>query len=473
MRDPATASPPVLTAPTSSLTLTVTGAIPVITLVDLMLRPSGSIAVLAAVLALFLLLNATQVSAGVLRTSVLLGSLTLLLLPGLDEPWMALQQGVRIGALIASLLVSVNLLSRAAGRTTRVRDVLRTLQQSPHPSRYWRLSLASQFFGGLLGLAGIAMMMEAAAQHDRDDAREQLSSFCAIARGYSALSLWSPLYSNMSIVLGLYAGTSWTGMLPMALGVTALFIVLGTAMDRLGRRGREATADTVDTPDVAARDIWRSGAPIVVTMLCFMAVLVALSHGLQWPITAVIITVTPLGAWVVNACIGQHGSKGLGTGARMVWADMAGFRSMTSEVLMFLASGCAGTVIASAIPDAWTAQIGAWVAGAPVLACLTLSALIVALCAAAIHPMLCAVIVGTSLTPTTLGLPLPVHLTALLVGWGLAITITPFSVLSLMASRWSGVPVLTISLRANGGFVLLALLVSSVLLGTLATWIHA
>ena len=470
MRDPATVPPTSLSAPTSSLALAVTGAIPVITLVALMLRPSCSIAVLALVLALFLMLNATQISAGVLRTSALLGTLSLLLLPRLAEPWLDLEQGVRIGALIASLLVSVNLLSRAAGRTNRVRDVLHTLQQSPRSSRYWRLSLASQFFGGLLGLAGIAMMMEAAAQHDREDAREQLSSFCAIARGYSALSLWSPMYSNMSIVLGLYAGTGWTGMLPMALGVTALFIVLGTAMDRLGRRDSEAT---VDTPDVAARDIWRAGAPIVATMLCFMAILVALSHGLHWPITAVIITVTPLGAWLINACIGQNGLKGPGTGARMVWADMAGFRSMASEVMMFLASGCAGTVIASAIPDAWTAQIGVWVTGAPVLACFTLSALIVALCAAAIHPMLCAVIVGTSLTPTTLGLPLPVHLTALLVGWGLAITITPFSVLSLMASRWSGVPVLTISLRANGGFVLLALLVSSTLLGTLATWIHA
>lgn len=450
------------------MVLAVTGAIPLVTLVDLLLRPAASSTVLATVLAIFMLLNVAHVGPGVLRTSLSLGVISLLLLPRLEQPWQALEQGVRIGGLIASLLVSVNLLSRAAGRVPRVREVLQAIQQSPRRSRYWRLSLSSQFFGGLLGLAGIAMMMETAARHDRDDRREQLSSFCAIARGYSALSLWSPLYSNVSIVLGLYAGASWTGMLPMALGVTVLFIVLGTSMDRVTRRGQPPAEEE---PAYRVRDLWRSGAPLAIAILCFMALLIALSHGLHWPITAVIVAITPLGAWLINACLGQHNSKGLVTGARVVWADMAGFRGMAGEVMMFLASGCAGTVIANAIPEAWTAQIGTWVAGAPVLACFALSALIVGLCAAAIHPMLCAVIVGTSLDPTTLGLPLPVHLTALLVGWGLAITITPFSVLSLMASRWSGLPVLTISLRANGGFVMLALLVSSALLGALAAWI--
>ncbi len=446
-------------------------AIPALTLIDQFARTPWSGGALMAALLLFLFAQRAHISPGVRRTSLLLAAVSMLLLPALERPWPAIEQGVRIGGLIASLLVSVNLLSRAVGRVARVRAVLRDLFRGPRASRYLRLSVASQFFGGLLGLAGIAMLMEAAASQDGDGAADQLSAFCAIARGYSALSLWSPLYSNMSIVLGLYAGATWTGMLPLALGVTALFIALGTAMDALSRRhlrGAAAPGEADPPGEVAAHALWRAGGPLVLAMLGFMALLVVLSHGLRWPITAVIIAVTPLGAWLVNAHIGERGARGLGTGARLLRADLAGFRAMSSEVLMFLASGCAGTVIAGAIPAAWTDQVGAWVAGAPVLACFALSALIVALCAAAIHPMLCAVIVGASLSPATLGLPLPIHLTALLVGWGLAITITPFSVLSLMASRWSGVPVLTISLRANAGFVALALLVSSLALGGLA-----
>ena len=467
MRDSATASPHYVTPPASAFELVVTGAIPAATLVDLLLRPQGSSGALAGTLVVFLFLHYRHINRGVQRTSLLLAFALLLLLPGLDQPWQTMEQGVRIGGLVASLLVSVNLLSRAAGRVQHVREVLQTLYQTPSRSRYFRLSVASQFFGGLLGLAGIAMMMETAASQDDAEASEQLSSFCAIARGYSALSLWSPLYSNMSIVLGLYPGASWAGMLPMALGVTALFIAVGTAMNRLARG---AKSSAIDARHVPARELMQLGAPLGAAMLAFMALLVVLSLWLHWPITAVIIMITPLGAWLINACIGQHGAKGLNAGIRMLCSDMAGFRNMSSEVMMFLASGCAGTVIAGSIPDAWTSQVGAWVSGSPILACFALSALIVLLCAAAIHPMLCAVIVGSSLDPITLGLPLPVHLTALLVGWGLAITITPFSVLSLMASRWSGVPVLTISLRANGWFVTLALLVSSVLLGALASF---
>jgi hypothetical protein len=156
---------------------------------------------------------------------------------------------------------------------------------------------------------------------------------------------------------------------------------------------------------------------------------------------------------VVNAWLLRAPRIALCAGARQVASDMLGFRAMASEVLMFLASGCAGTVIGSAIPTAWTSALGQLVAGSSTIACFTVSGAIVLMSATAIHPMLSAVIV---------------HLTAVLVGWGLAIIVTPFSVLSLMASRWSGIPVLVISLRANAWFVLLALATSSTLLGIMA-----
>jgi hypothetical protein len=59
-----------------------------------------------------------------------------------------------------------------------------------------------------------------------------------------------------------------------------------------------------------------------------------------------------------------------------------------------------------------------------------------------------------------------------LVGWSLAIIVTPFTVVSALASRWSGIPVLVISLRVNAVFVLLALGTSACLLGLLARLIE-
>jgi hypothetical protein len=54
--------------------------------------------------------------------------------------------------------------------------------------RYGVLSVASQFFGGLLGLAGIAMMMESAARQENLGYRDKLSSFSAVTIGDAAVS---------------------------------------------------------------------------------------------------------------------------------------------------------------------------------------------------------------------------------------------------------------------------------------------
>jgi hypothetical protein len=214
--------------------------------------------------------------------------------------------------------------------------------------------------------------------------------------------------------------------------------------------------------------LMRLGWPVLLGMVLFLTLIMASAWGLGVPIPAVIISEAPLAAWLINAGLHRKARRPLRAAGRQLAEDMAAFRSMSNEVLMFLVSGCAGTVIGNAIPSAWTMALGQMVAGMPMLACMAVSAAIVLLSSAAIHPMLSAVVVGSSLSPALLGLPLLAHLSALLVGWGLAIIVTPFSVLSLMASRWSGIHVLTISLRANIAFVVLALAASGVLLGLMA-----
>lgn len=442
-------------------------AIPVLTLVDMLMPMRWTLWCIALVTAVFIVRQAGFVALPVRRTSAFLAVVTAVLLPLLPDPGAALERGVRIGALIASLLVTINLLSRAAARLPRVRVLLESLYRVSPSRRYGALSLASQFFGGFLGLAGIAMMMESAAGQKHFGYREKLSSFSAVTRGYAALSLWSPMYSNMSIVLAMYEGAHWADVLPVALVVTSLFIVIGIALDKLVGVPRNAQAEA---SSVTAKGLVREGWPVLLGMLGFLSFMVLTSRGLGLPISAVIIAGAPVAAWLLNAHLYGDGSSTCGTAARQVLLDMTSFRGMAGEVMMFMASGCAGTVIGSAIPAAWTATIGAAVAGSPALACLTVSGAIVLMSVSALHPMLSAVIVGASLGPAQLGLPVLAHLSAVLVGWSLAIIVTPFSVVSALASRWSGIPVLVISLRANATFVLLALGTSACMLGLLARW---
>lgn len=457
------AAPPPARAPRAELALTL--SIPLLTLADLLLQWRWALWGTALAAGVFVLCHHREVAPPVRRTALFLLAVTALLLPLLPAPVAALERGLRIGALIASLLVSTQLVSRAVVRVPRVHSLLESLHRLSPRRRYGGLSVASQFFGGLLGLAGIAMMMESAARQKDLSHRDKLASFSAVTRGYAALSLWSPMYSNMSIVLAMYEGAQWVGVLPAALAVTALFLLLGAVLDSLSGRHRQAPAPA---SAVSVGALLREGWPVLLGMLGFVALMVFASRGLAWPISAVIIAGAPLAAWLLNAHVLGGRRPGCGAATRQMALDLSGYRVMAGEVAMFMASGCAGTVIGSAIPAAWTAAIGAAVAGSPALACLTVSATIVVLSAGALHPMLSAIIVGASLGPAQLGLPMLPHLSAVLVGWGLAIIVTPFSVISALASRWSGIPLLTISLRANALFVLLALGSSASLLGLLA-----
>lgn len=148
--------------------------------------------------------------------------------------------------------------------------------------------------------------------------------------------------------------------------------------------------------------------------------------------------------------------------------DALTFKQMSGEALLFLVSGCAGTVIGVAIPLSWTTALGAMVSGTPVAGTLLASTAIVAISSFSVHPMLSSVIVSTCLPPPLIGLPPMIHVAALLVGWGLAIIVTPFSVTSVLASRWSGLSLWRVSVGTNATFVALALVTSSTVLGLIA-----
>ncbi len=441
-------------------------AIPLLTFLDLLLGSRWPVWGTGAACALFVVMHGKHAAPGIRRTSLVLALVTAALLPAIDAPLHALERGIRIGGLIASLLVTVNMLSRAALGVPRVRRIMASIYQLPSGQRYLGLALASQFFGGLLGLAGITMMMEMAASEEASGNAQRISSFCAISRGYAALSLWSPMYSNMSIVLALYTGTEWVSVLPYALAVSALLIALGAVLERIQRTADGRSGNQKGAARQSPAQLLGSALPVILAMIAFVAFMVLTSHWLGVPIAAVIIASAPAAARILNLGLGAGATGRMAEAGRTLGRDFLKFQAMAGEVMLFLASGCAGTVMASAIPPAWIALIAQSLGGSPFLGSLFVSSGIVLLSATAIHPMLGAVLVASSLTPQLLGLPVIAHLCAVLVGWGLAIIVTPFSVISIMASRMSGIPILAISLRANLLFVVLSLSLSALVLGS-------
>ena len=444
-------------------------ALVLLTVLDLAAPAAWTVALLALAAAVFIGLEWRRAPLSIRRTSTLLAAAALVLLLFVPDAQAALERGLRIGGLIGSLLLSIATLSRAAQRMALLRRVMGSVLEVPAERRFGTVTVASQFFGGFLGLAGITMMMEAASQAPLDSPREKVDCFGAIARGYAAANLWSPMFSNLSILLAVNAGLAWNRVFPAALCLAAGNVVLALLLQRLGAwrarssGGAQAQPLGLQVPGDGWWTLLRGAWPVLLGMGCFLVVVLALSHWSRQPVAAVVIVLAPVVAW----CLALAGpsARRPGHATRQLLADFLGFRSLVGEVMLFFASGCAGTVIASAIPPAWTAPLAAALTPYPVLACLFLAAGVVLLSCTSVHPMLSGIVLATAFPAASLGLTPVAHVLALLAGLGMAVIMTPFSVLSLMSSRFSGMPLLTVSVRANVGFAALNLLLVALVLG--------
>lgn len=432
------------------------------TVLDLGWPSHWAVALLALSGALFISLQWEAAPLGLRRTCILLMLVTVVLLPFVSHPQATLEKGLRIGGLIGSLLMSIALLSRAAQRVAMLRRVLSSVFDVPAERRFGTVTVASQFFAGFLGLAGITMMMEAASQAPIADRAEKVACFGAIARGYSAANLWSPMFSNLSILLAVNSGLACSTVFPAALGLAVMSLLLTLLLQRISGWRRPPSV-----PAQLRHGWWpllRGAWPVLLAMAGFLVAVLALSHWCGQPVAAVIIVLAPVVAWLLALGSGavKHRAR---AASRQLLADFTGFKSMVGEVMLFFASGCAGTVIAVALPPAWTAPVAAALLPHPVGACLFLAAGVVLLSCTSVHPMLSGIVLAMAFPAASLGLGPVAHVLSVLAGLGMAVILTPFSVVSLMASRFSGVPLLTVSIRANVGFAVLNLLLVALILG--------
>ena len=128
--------------------------------------------------------------------------------------------------------------------------------------------------------------------------------------------------------------------------------------------------------------------------------------------------------------------------------------------------------MAAAFPAAWVQQIGHALSAFPLFGIGFLMLSIMGIALAGIHPILTAVFMATTFTPQVLSLPPITHIAAILSGWGLSSSLTPFSVLTLTASRYAGTGLYQISIGRNWAFALVSALLACLLLTTVALAMH-
>lgn len=433
------------------------------TLFNLFHPHPGALALVGVAGLWFLLRERWRLPPSIKRVSLALGIITVVLLPFTPDPAQTLGKGVAIGGLMVSLISSVTLMARAALNSPKTDVVARYLLSSGIRSRYLLMSLACQLFGGLLGLAGVSMLMEMSSKGQVQVDEDRLAMVAAITRSLAAATLWSPMFSNLTILLAIYPGIQWTTALPLCLALAACSITLGATLDwwRLRRR------DLPERIPLPRGPLLRALIPMVLAMAAFLTFMIFAAGVLGVAVVACIVLLIPL------VVLGLHTLQSQGPGrfaqARAkLRADYLKLPSLAGEATLFMAAGCGGTVIASVIPQSWTSAFGSVLAVSPYLACLALMAIVIALAFLAVHPVLSVVLVGTALPPAMVGLPPIIHMATILVAWGLSSYATPFSMIALMANRYFGYPVTTVTVHLNRVFAPAYLALSTLILGSIA-----
>lgn len=403
-------------------------------------------------------------------TSLILFSVGLLAVPFAKDAVAAVQRGVFVSGMLVSLTASVLLIARCAVQSPRIQMIGAALRERQGTPRYAAFTLASQFFSGILGLAGANLMFVMAAPPTEKQSETRTATVVSVSRGFTAASCWSPVFGNMAILLALYPSLHWAEVFPVGLALGQLTMAVSVLMQHAAAKHAfvpDAAAADAAAVDVAATTplstlLWIA-APVVLVLLGFLVLIMSLSRMLHIVISAAIIMMGPLVSLAFNAGMGEPGRR-LSSGARGLLASMRLFPALGSEAMLFLSAGCAGSIMADAFPEAWVSFIGAHLGGHPFLAVGFLVLGIMTAALAGIHPVLSAVFLASTLTPAVLAIPPIAHMAAILAGWGLSASVTPFSVLSLTASRYAGVSLYRISLGINWKYALVnAVIVCSLL----------
>lgn len=405
----------------------------------------------ALIMAMALLIAAEyrNIPSNLRNTSLLLFAIGFMLLPFAKSPLAAIQRGIFISGLLLALMASVILLARCALRIRQVHIVGESLRAQASGKRYLSFTVASQLFSTTLSLAGANIMLVMASP--KDNRTEDTASIVAITRGFTAASFWSPMFGNMAILLALYPTLQWSEVFPVGLAVAQLTVLTGVLMHRFSSRHSVPNAVTPATPHPELKG---AAISLLLAMLGFLGTILATSSVLNISITASIVLLGPIFALLINMGLAQRGKR-MRQAIGQVCEDAGQFPRLSSEALLFAAAGCAGTIMADAFPATWVQWIGSVFGSMPLLGIAFLMFSIMGLALAGIHPVLSAVFMASTITPQVLSLPSLVHCAAILAGWGLSASLTPYSVLILTASRYSASTPYQLSVEKNWAFALI------------------
>lgn len=376
----------------------------------------------------------------------------------------------RRGAAYAAFFLALSSLRDAAETSRLVRRCGQHLVAQPPGRRYAALTGGGHLFGiilsyGAIDLLGAMVMrantLRAAGGSEQRRALRTRRMLMAIYRGFAVMNCWSPLNLMTAVVSTAVPAAPMRLLLPVAFVVSLGMMMIGWLEDRLS--ARRHPADTTARPDT--KETWwihlriaglvalvmllaETGSLLIGVSLVGAVTLIVPSVGLIWALVQAkrFIAHDPLrrtGAVISRRC-------------RNFFHRVPHFRG---EATVLAGSGFMGVAAGGALSAGGLAPL---LAHLPPLAIpLLVPVLLIVTGQLGLNPVAVIALLGAAMpNPAAFGLAPAVLAFACMLGWGLAVNMTPMSASAITTARWAGVSPWTVSTTWNAAFTLSALVLS-------------
>lgn len=261
-------------------------------------------------------------------------------------------------------------------------------------------------------------------------------------RGFALVPLVAPTSVAVAILTRELPQLSWSMLLPYGLAASVVLIAVGWLLEQ--RRFRQVSSERV------ILEQWPPGTlrllGLVLTVFTVMAVIVALTN---FKVSVAAMMAVPSVTLLYMAW--QDRSLGI-----VLKESVTQVSSMNNEMAIFAASAILGVSVSSVIPeDALSGLVnsagGMWVLAAagmlslPLLSAIGIIPITVLSALAGLLPQL----IAEGMDPILISI-------ALVIGFSLAMMLSPFGPAVMLLSRFGQVPRMVVAFRWNGVFVLMA-----------------
>ena len=382
----------------------------------------------------------------------------------------------RRGAAYAAFFLALSSLRDAAETSKLVRRCGQHLVAQPPGRRYAALTSGGHLFGiilsyGAIDLLGAMVMrantLQAAGGSEHVRALRTRRMLMAIYRGFAVMNCWSPLNLMTAVVSTAVPAAPMRLLLPIAFCVSVGMAAIGWLEDHFSALRSATTGGsrprTIESWAIHLRVVALVGAVMLLAELGSALIRVSLVAMVTLIVPVVGLTWTVVQAWRFISV-----ANPISRIAAVVIRRTAGFfhriPNFRAEATVLAGSGFMGVAVGSALPSAVLTPL--FVHLPPIVIPLLIPALLIATGQLGLNPIALIALVGAAMPdPNVFGVSPAVLAFACMLGWGLAVNMTPMSASAIATARWAGVSPWTVSTAWNAVFTFSALLLSWAAIG--------